>query len=198
MDNCAANSRDGADDKLSYSPVEQVEDIAFRLRFDLLRNALYHTDQLGYYASLNRFAKFLSVLTSTVAVGVLISKSSMLAIVATCAVAFFNTIDLVFNVVTRARTHESLRQRYFLMLSELEGSLPDMATISRIRKEMTKLYGEEPATKYGVDAIAWNQARLALSPGIDRNTQLIRVSRFKWFWRHILPFRPDDFPRPIR
>jgi hypothetical protein len=172
-----------------------LEILAGDLRFDLLRNAAYHNDELFFFSFVHKFTIFLSAIAGTATIGSILIQYPLAAAFAGFLVTFFTTIVLVFDVTGRARLHESLRQRYFTILGDLEAEPISDNLLRKSRAAMTRIYGEEPPMMYGVDAVAWNTARSMTTSEIKKG-DLIDINLTQYFLRHIWPFKAETFRRP--
>lgn len=151
-----------------------------RLTFELLRCGYYYDDRARHYDRVQRSIMFLVVIlgTSSVATalgnlpeGVLVGVAVLTTVV--------GLVDLVFDVSGKARTYTSLKREVYVMLSEVEVG----AGLKRIRGRLATAYGDEPAFNGTANALAYNNAMLALG----RSTlDLFRISWLRRFCRHWL------------
>jgi hypothetical protein len=155
------------------------------LKFELLRNALYHDAREAFLSGASRMIMFLTALAGTAAFGTITAGVSVVAEAAAFGAAALATLGLVFDLGGRARTHQDLRRRFYALLAKAEGG----AEPPRLRRAMTMLYAEEPPMMWGVDAMAHNQAARAL----DYEGRL-QVATWRRLLRHHLRFDSRDFP----
>jgi hypothetical protein len=165
------------------------------LRFDLLRNAIYHSSRSNFLDMCNRIFVFLAIMFGTTAAADLGSSRLHLspAFLSTAA-AISATISLVGNFAVAARTHSYLQRRCYEMLSEVErlGEISEssLPKLSDIRGQLTTIYGEEPPPMRALDAIAYNAACDSLFDGKGR----LLVSGWQSVFRHFYPYNGTDFP----
>lgn len=147
-----------------------IEDV----RFDTLRNALYHTARRMSFDRYNRWASFFVILLGTASIGdafafysIDIQRGWFGA-----AVAAVGAAQLVFDFGGRARDHQTLQREYYNLLSEIE-SCTDMSDeqIAAWYGKIAKIMGDEPPTFRAVDAKAYNDA-LDATGGHDRSKRL--------------------------
>jgi hypothetical protein len=164
------------------------------LRFDLMRNAIYHSARSRFLDMCNRIFVFLAIIFGTTAAADLGSSLHLSATLLSAAAAISATISLVGDFAVSARTHAYLQRRCYEMLSEVEriGDVSDTLPpkINDIRGQLTTLYGEEPPPMRALDAIAYNAACDSLLDGKGRLLVNWRQSMF----RHLYPFNGTDFP----
>lgn len=164
------------------------------LKFDVTRNIMYHGAREGWYSRLHKLIMFLATFFGTgAAVVVLKEWPEAYSVGLALLVAVATTLDLVFDLSGNARLYNGLRQRLFAILADLEDCADDQAGLSAIRKRMYALYGEEPPQLRALDAICWNQARLAVFPE-TKFEDLLRVKWHEVFFKHIWAFPNADFP----
>jgi hypothetical protein len=151
------------------------------LRFDVLRNAFYHSARLRHFEWQHRALMFLIVLFGTAGVADattgFIGQKSLAAITALLA-----TVDLVLDLRGKAQRHDSLKQRYFMLLAKID-ELPtaDFGQIAKWRGKVNRITAEEPVTYRVVDALAHNEALETMGLNEDEK---IHVTRFQYARRH--------------
>jgi hypothetical protein len=162
------------------------------LRFDALRNAMYHAWRRGFLDFFNRSLSFVVVIAGAAAVGDLGAKLGWansiqwLAGIATLSGA----LQLVFNFGERARVHEFIQRRYYeLLAGSVEKQNPGIPEICSWRACLYRLYSEEPMPMRALDALAYNAAVEALGRG-----KRIKVSRFQALFSQFLAFNRAEFP----
>lgn len=164
------------------------------VRFLVLQNALYHMDELRFYSFMERLLLFLTTFATAGVFGSLYARHPDLAFISGIVVAALSTASLVFGFSARARTHEGLRQRYYLMLSELEGQRATPELLARINAEMNRTYGDEPPVKWAVSALAWNTARASMTPKSQlKKDDLLPLTRWERMTRFVIPYGPERF-----
>lgn len=163
------------------STSEEVIELSEReiCRFNVLRNALVHTDRLGFFEFSHRFLMFAIVLSGTAGFGNLLDGQKLFA----AFTALLGTIDLVFDLKGRIATHKDLRRRYYLLLAEIDAQpIPTSANLAEWSSSMIKITAEEPGEMPMVDAVAYNRAIEML--GLDRDYKL-QISWWEKTFRHV-------------
>jgi hypothetical protein len=161
------------------------------LRFDILRNAIYHTSRSQFLDFLTRVINFFIILLGTAAAAQLGEATHRfddrwLA----GAAALVATIQLVGDFGVAGRTHSYLQRRCYELLAELEMLAPlEEANIATLRAKLTTLYGEEPPPMRALDAVAYNAACDSLGKEQDR----VKIGALQSFFRHIYPFYGTEF-----
>lgn len=122
-------------------------------------NGRYHADREAWFDWCHRILMF----------GVIVGGSSALLDVwpwlrvsASFSAVVFGTLDLVFNLSNRARTHSFLRKQYLAVAADLESP---RASPANAQAEMMRLAAEEEPPYFAVHALAENWAiRAVLGP----------------------------------
>ena len=167
------------------------------LRFDILRNSIYYSDESAFFSNMHRTITFLTILAGAAIIGLMSSGlDSKLAAILAGIVASLASADLVFDLSGRATLHASLRQRYLALLGELERKPPTEQFVSYFQEAMYRLQGEEPPVKWCVEALAWNSASASMMPA-PNEADLIAVNWWERLFRHVVPFSPDRFRRRL-
>lgn len=163
------------------------------IKFDVTRNIMYHGAREGFYGGLHKSVMFLTTFFGTgAAIVVLKEGPELLSVTLGLLVAVASTLDLVIDLSGSARLHNGLRQRYFALMGELEDCVDESADLSAINKRIYALYGEEPPQLRALDAICWNQTRLALYPEVQFG-DLIHIKWNESFFRHVWAFSDSKF-----
>ncbi|MGO4175729.1 hypothetical protein [Bosea sp. TAF32] len=151
------------------------------LRFDVLRNAFYHSARLRHFEWQHRGLMFLIVLFGTA--GVADATTGVIGQKALAAItALLATVDLVLDLRGKAQRHDSLKQRYFMLLAKLD-ELPgaELRQIAKWRGKVNRITAEEPVTYRIVDALAHNEALETMGLNEDEK---IHVTRLQYVRRH--------------
>ena len=149
------------------------------LRFNVLRNALYHQERRRWLERTSRFLNLAVILLGTAAVADLLASSGFSAWIGV-AVALTGSLQLVYDFGRRAAEHAMLQRDYFRLLAEIdEDGSDDPAKLARWYAAMLRISGEEAPVMRAVDAIAYNAALDAMElPDGER----LRIP----FWRQAL------------
>lgn len=161
------------------------------IQFDVLRNALYHDARLRHFEWAHRTLMFLIVLSGTAGVAKLFDGSGWDRLFG-AATALMATLDLVLDLRGRARLHEDLKRRYYLLLAEIEEDVaPTDTQLTRWYGRLIRITADEPVTYRAVDAAAYNEAVGALGLG---NENRLKINPVRFLLRHVLTAQGMDFP----
>ena len=161
------------------------------LRFELLRNAIYHTARNQFLDKCARYMNFFVIVFGTSAAAQLGSEKwnidpKWLA----AGAALSATFQLVGDFAVSARVHAYLQRRCYELLAELEGTVPlEELKIVALRAKLTTLYGEEPPPLRALDAIAYNAACDSIGKGAER----VKIKWWQSLLRQIYPFNGTEF-----
>lgn len=158
---------------------DQVRDV----KFDALRNALYHSARRSALETMNRMINLVVIVAGAAAVSDLFGPTfdvRWFALAATIAGAF----QLVFDFGGRAKEHAFLQKRFYDVVAEIEkSSTATEQDICRWRGDLVTIYADEPPTMRVLDAIAYNNAGDALDMPMRIKVDFVRSAL-----RHFLPF----------
>lgn len=155
------------------------------LRFHALRNALYHTARRRHLEWWNRIFNLAVILLGTAAAAEIATAATPGPIILGMTTALVGSIQLVFDLGGRARTHEILQKRYFGLLAQLEENPePNMQEIAKLNGELVRIYGDEPPVAQIDEALAYNEAADAL--GADPSERMV-VPNWMRFVAKIFP-----------
>lgn len=135
------------------------------VRFNALRNALYHTSRRLTLDRWNRWFNFLVILLGAQAVGkfMLVFHVDVSEGVVGALVAAVGAAQLVFDFGGKARDHQALQRDYYHLLAEVEElPNPSEAEIARWWGQMSRIAGDEPPTLRALDSKAYNDAMGAI------------------------------------
>src|SRR5689334_18787265 len=115
-----------------------------QVRFNVLRNALYHTSRRLTFDRWNRWFNFLVILLGAEAVtkfmrvfDVDVSQGAVGALVAAVGAA-----QLVFDFGGKAREHQSLQRDYYHLLADIEEKAnPTAKDVAKWQAQMTRIAG---------------------------------------------------------
>jgi hypothetical protein len=147
------------------------------IRFNAMRNAIYHSSRRRFFELLSRSLSFLVVVSGTVAVANLqmISPRLMAAIA-----AIIGALQLVFDFGGRARLHEKLQSQYFQLISTIDGTInPAEVDLAKWESALSLIYADEPPPMRALDAVAYNKACDSLGFGTQARLKI------KW-WQSLL------------
>lgn len=131
------------------------------VRFNVLRNALYHTSRRMTFDRWNRWFNFVVILLGAQAVTnfMLAFGVDLSQVVVGAMVAAVGAAQLVFDFGGKARDHQSLQRDYYHLLAEIEES-PECSDkdVARWWAQMIRIAGDEPPVLRALDAKAYNDA----------------------------------------
>jgi hypothetical protein len=87
------------------------------LKFEAIRNAIYHASRRRFFELLSRFLSFCVVVSGTVAVANVAKWDPRWP---AAGAAVIGALQLVFDFNGRARLHENLQRRYFELVAEID------------------------------------------------------------------------------
>lgn len=136
------------------------------IRFNVLRNALYHTARRRKFERRSRWLNFGVIVAGASAMGGVLDILGGPPIVAAAAATLFGTIQLVFDPAGSARDHQALQRDYYGLLADIEAVLdPTDEQCVGWYSRMVRITGDETPTMRAVDAKAYNDAIDALEMG---------------------------------
>jgi hypothetical protein len=162
-------------------------DTVFNVRFDALRNAVYHASRRRFFELLSRSLSFLVVVSGTAAVASVAGWDPRWP---AAGAAVIGALQLVFDFNGRARLHERLQQKYFELISAVDKKLsPSEADVAQWRSDLGIIYADEPPPMKALDAIAYNKACDSLGCPDGR----LPVNWWQWLMQQVFPFSNTDF-----
>lgn len=133
------------------------------VRFNVLRNALYHTARRRTLEFWNRAFNLAVILLGAAAVGDILSHIGIGQTWTGLGVAVIGALQLVFDFGRQAREHQTLQREYYQLLSEIEAVIdPTAEQIARWQSQQVRIAGDEPPVLRAIDAKAYNDAVGAL------------------------------------
>ncbi|MBB1247431.1 hypothetical protein [Rhizobium sp. G21] len=131
------------------------------VKFNVLRNALYHTSRRLTFDRWNRWFNFLIIALGAQAVTsfMLLVRIDMTQTAVGALVATVGALQLVFDFGGKARDHQSLQREYYHLLADIEAH-PDAddAQLANWQSQMTRIAGDEPPVLRALDSKAYNDA----------------------------------------
>jgi len=129
------------------------------IRFNVLRNALYHTARRRSLERLNRLFNFLIVILGAAAVGDIASIYGLPRHFIGLAIAVIGALQLVFDFGRQARDHQVLQRDYYALLSEIEAvPTADQDQCAKWFSRMVRITADEPPLYRALDVKAYNDA----------------------------------------
>ncbi|MFZ5749879.1 MAG: hypothetical protein ACOY5U_02315 [Pseudomonadota bacterium] len=134
------------------------------IRFNVLRNALYHTARRRTFERRDRFFNFLVVVLGTAAAADALAAFDVSQVWIGLAVAVIGALQLVFDFGGLARLHTALQRDYYLLLADIEAN-PDASAkqCAGWQSRMIRITADEPPLLRAIDAKAYNDALDATS-----------------------------------
>ncbi|ETW11089.1 hypothetical protein ATO8_18759 [Roseivivax marinus] len=149
------------------------------VRFNILRNALYHTARRRSLEQTNRVFNLLVVLLGAAAFSDLITRIGMTSVWVGAGVALIGALQLVFDFGRQARDHQVLQRDYYNLLAETEVvHEPTPQDASEWHARMIKITGDEPPVLRAIDAKAYNDAVGAMEIDPEQRLHIPRIDRF--------------------
>lgn len=153
------------------------------IRFNVLRNALYHTARRLRFERLNRWFNLAIILLGATAMSDVLGRMGVPAFVVGAAVAVLATLQLVFDFGGSARDHRQLQREYYDLLADIEASVePDATQCALWYSRMIRIAGEEPPVMRAVDAKAYNDAIGAMEMDQEQRLHIPLVHRLLQNW----------------
>jgi hypothetical protein len=173
------------------------------LRFDILRNAIYHTARRTFLDRTNKYCNFAIIVLGASAVGKfgpLVGLTDEILIAAATIIA---TLQLVFDIGVKARDHEFLQRRFYELIAKMERESHHTDSIDGSEKlitappskiaewsaELFLLYAEEPPPLRALDAVAYNAACDSVN-----SDKRVHITFWQNLWRQFYPFNGTSFP----
>jgi hypothetical protein len=159
----------------------------FNIKFDALRNAIYHSSRRRFFELLNRSLSFLIIISGTVAVAS-VTKWDIAWPAAVAAV--IGALQLVFDFAGRAYIHANLQRRYFELIAAIDGVVEATdQDLAKWRAALNLIYADEPPPMRALDAIAHNKACDSLGCPKGR----VPVTFWQWLMQHVYSFPNVQF-----
>lgn len=156
----------------------------FNLRFDVLRNALYHTARTQFLDFCSKATNFIIIVCGASAIGGLFDIPKWLAAISVVAATF----QLVADFAVLARQHSYLQRRCYELLAQLD-SIASPEELEEIKEKLTLLYGEEPPTMWALNAIAYNEA----CEIVGKHDGHLPINTAQSWLRNLYPFNEMKF-----
>lgn len=154
------------------------------IRFNVLRNALYHTARRRVLERTNRVFNFLVVVLGASAVGDFFNIAGIERAWVGMAIAIIGALQLVFDFGRQARDHQALQRDYFSLLADIEAeTAPGDQHCAEWYSRMIRITADEPPTLKALDAKAYNDALDAID-GHDEGERLF----IPWWHRRVGAF----------
>jgi hypothetical protein len=174
----------------SQTPESDQPSRLYSLRFDILRNAVYHTRRRAFLDACSRVLNFLVILLGGTAAAQAGSKFPPLDQVLAGLAALIGALQLVFDLGGAARNHEFLQRRYYELLSETDkAAVPSDEVLREWNSKLSLLYAEEPPQLRALDAIAYNTTCDSLGKGEGR----VRLTWFHFVFCQFYSFPGTKF-----
>jgi hypothetical protein len=136
-----------------------MQDSPELIRFNVLRNALYHSARRRAFERINRTFNFVVVLLGAAAIGDLLAFAGIDQRLIGAGVATIGASQLVFDFGRQARDHQILQKDYYNLLADIElVSEPTADQCAEWYSRMIRITAEEPPVLKALDARAYNDA----------------------------------------
>ena len=146
------------------------------IRFNALRNALYHTGRRRSFERLNRWFNFAVILVGAAGVSEIFGKvhgalGDNGPVIYGIMVAAIGAAQLAFDFGGNARDHQSLQRDYYNLLADIEETVePSEQQLAAWNGRLTRIASDEPPIMRAIDAKAYNDAIDAME--LDRGQLL--------------------------
>lgn len=129
------------------------------IRFNALRNALYHSTRRRSLERINRVFNFLVVILGTAVISDALGQLPIPRYTLGTAIAAVGALQLVFDFGRQARDHQVLQRDYYSLLADIEASPEaDDAVCAEWQSRMIRITADEPPVLRALDAKAYNDA----------------------------------------
>lgn len=143
------------------------------VRFNALRNALYHTARRRTLERWSRLFNFAVVVLGATAVGDFLKDYGQSQQFVGLAVAIIGAMQLVFDFGRQARDHQGLQREYYKLLADIDAAIePTLENCAEWQSRIILITAEEPPTLKAVDAKAYNDA-IDSSGTFDQGQRLV-------------------------
>ena len=163
----------------------------YSLRFNALRNALYHTSRRSHFDLMSRAINFLIIMAGTSSVAGLVASYSLQP-VSGAFIAGLGAAQLVFDFSRRSADHQILSRDYWGIIAALEAEPnPSPKSVADLDAKMALLSGTEEASYRAVDAQAYNHALRA--QGDHKGDSLLHVPFLHKIFGQYFRFAGPDY-----
>lgn len=160
------------------------------MKFEALQSAYYHIRRQARLEAWHRALLFVSILGGSAALAAVVASHAWAAAIFALLPTVAGTIDLVGDFAGRAAVHRGLYARFIDILARLEG--PGAADpLDDLRRDLSRIYAEEPSPKAVVQAFAHNAAIRTL--GRDPAEMLVPTLPQRLL-AHVFSFGGTDIP----
>ena len=168
--------------------MRNIEDV----KFDALRNAIYHTARREFFDRVNKLMNFFVIVLGAAIIGKVGHGYGLTEDGLAFVVTIVATIQLVWDLSARARDHQFLQRRFYEVLSDIEkkGAAALPADFDAV---LLSLYGEEGPQMRALDAIAFNAASDSLG-----RSETLEVTWFQSVTRHLIAHYGASFAPKIK
>ena len=164
------------------------------LRFNVLRNALYHTARRRSLERWNRVFNFVVVVLGAAAFGQVVTQIAINPAWIGLIVAVVGALQLVMDFGRQARDHQSLQRDYYFLLADIEQNLDDSPErCAEWVGRMLRITADEPPTLRSIDAKAYNDALDAIGKFETSERLVIPLTHRLFGW--ILPFEGHEYKK---
>lgn len=164
------------------------------IKFNVLRNALYHTARRMHFERWNRVFNFVVVLLGATAMSDFMSRLGIGVAYAGAAIAFVGAIQLVFDFGRMARDHQQLQRDYYNLLADIEESTePSDTDYALWHARMIRITADEPPVLRAIDAKAYNDALGAMEDIGFSPDERLYIPFLHRVFSNIIPFEGHEY-----
>lgn len=163
------------------------------IRFNALRNALYHTGRRRTFERRNRWFNFAVIIVGAAGVADLFGRVGIDNVMYGVLVAAIGAAQLAFDFGGSARDHQALQRDYFNLLADIEETVdPTEQQLAAWNGRLTRIAGDEPPVMRAIDAKAYNDAVDAME--LDRG-QLLHLPIWHRVMGRFFSYDGHTFPK---
>lgn len=175
----APNSEPGRIDEGNASRDQATAKVK-HVQFDVLRSALYHDERARWLGFVDRGFKLATILLGSASVAVIAASDVIFGQLIGLTVAVTGATTLVIDFAGRAREHNDLKRRCYVLLADLQRGSRDPNDVA---SDLFMIYADEPPEFLAVTAEAENRAGHLL---FGTEFQPTHVSWWRRMTKHLL------------
>jgi hypothetical protein len=164
---------------------------ANRIKFEAMRNAMYHAWRKTYLDRWNRLFSFLVIIAGAAAAADMGKRIGLSTELLAFIAALAGSMQLVFDFGGMAREHDFLQRQYYDLIAQMaEEQNQTEVMIAKLQRDLYRIYANEPAPLRALDAIAYN----ATAEALGFSNRRIRIRWYHTIFSQCVPFNQSEFP----
>lgn len=164
------------------------------IRFNVVRNALYHTSRRRTFEFFGRLFNFLIIILGAGSMAKLGAEFEINLVYSGAAIALIGTLQLVFDFAGRGHEHRMLQREYTKLLADIERSTTDShKACAAWAGRMIEIAADEPPVLRAIDAKAYNDAIDAT--GIYEETERVHVPWYHKLLSSVISFDGYEYKK---